>query len=189
MRVSSWLNGSRLYNSCWRWTVSSLEHLLLQCSHAVTPQDISLKTAAATLHHPNRKVQPAHIPIEGPLGGSWPVADPVLWHRFCFRLEVSGITWWLLSLHCPQSWASWTAFLLQPGHGEDRTHLPRWTDWLWEHSASMPVFTPIVKGKAEEMNEGREENNGSLNKCGRGFENRCMRGLDHSQDPLEEKHE
>lgn len=53
----------------------------------------------------------------------------------------------------------------------------------------MPVFTPIVKGKAEEMNEGREENDGSLDKCGRGFENRYMRGLDHSQDPLEEKHE
>lgn len=53
----------------------------------------------------------------------------------------------------------------------------------------MLAFTSIVKGKADEVNEGREENNGSLNKCGRGFENRCTRDLDHNQDPLEEKHE
>lgn len=53
----------------------------------------------------------------------------------------------------------------------------------------MPVFTPIMKGKADEVNADKEENNGSIKKYGRGFENMCMRGLNLSQEPLEENNE
>lgn len=53
----------------------------------------------------------------------------------------------------------------------------------------MPVFTSIMKDKADETNEGEQEKMPPSARAAGGLEDRCARGLGHSQAPWKRKRE